>query len=119
MKKLAAINTFTYYVEQAFLLIISLNRFILLCTRLKDYHLKIVTVSVLEIEAQPVQLPNTLDFQKIFHAAAWIYGFLLTLIPSFFGCFKIFTPRILTFTFGCGSCGGLEQTYVIAGLALH
>ncbi|CAJ0587813.1 unnamed protein product, partial [Mesorhabditis spiculigera] len=94
MKSLAAVNTFTYYLEQAFLLIIAINRFLLFCSRCKDHTVKVVTRSL--------------------HLAAWIYGFALTLIPSYLGCFKIYSPRIIGFTFSCSQCGGAENTYVYA-----
>lgn len=118
MKPLAAINTFTYYLEQSFLLIIALNRFLLLCTTLcivKEYYLKSVTVSFLEKDMTLSNSPRWDSLLKIFlithHGHRSVFklfsDFMVPMVPIF-SFWLIFHARLQFLENSSRCCLGLR-----------
>ncbi|CAJ0951186.1 unnamed protein product, partial [Mesorhabditis belari] len=75
---------------------IAINRFFHICTK--------------------VETKTTLLIAKTLHFIAWCFALLIVLVPSLYGCFKVFSPRLFAYTFACGDCGDLyQQVYTLAG----
>ncbi|CAJ0951166.1 unnamed protein product, partial [Mesorhabditis belari] len=97
MKYLSSLNTFGHYTEQLILLVISLNRFLLVSTSLKRNEMRRVF--------------------EFLHIICWLYGLAITVVPNLLGCFKVFSPKTLNFTFSCAKCGLMLDYYMISGEA--